>query len=530
MCSPSQPPAPATAAQAIAMAKAGLGWLADHDATVLTSAEQAEVLRGLEQARSMHTAAQARTLRAFQAGGGYEDDGQQSARSWLLWQTRLTGGAASGAMGSMRRLTAHPHIARELARGSISESWARELCRWSDLLPEDARQDSDQILVGAAAAGIELDDLAGLAEELRKRTAVPDTDDDGGFGGRQLRLGTTFGGAGRLDGDLTPECTAALAAVLAALGTRTGPEDTRSQRQRHHDALEEAMRRLIASGCLPQRAGQPTQIQLHLTLDQLLGLPGAAERAAAFAGPTAPPGADCDAHIVPIVSGYLSPDAIDRLTILILGRHGIPAAGQPAANTGQPSATTADADAWLNAPGWLAQAAARATSNRLSSQSRPATPDTPDDTRRRLAYATVRQMIVKAAAEVLSGPQGLAAFLRTGLLGGPAASVSLPLDAGATVEIVPAYLRRLLVKRDKHCRFPGCDQPAVACHPHHIIPRSQGGPTSLTNLLLLCSFHHLIAVHRWGWAITLLPDGTVTATSPDGRQTLHSHGPPTQAA
>ncbi len=40
---------------------------------------------------------------------------------------------------------------------------------------------------------------------------------------------------------------------------------------------------------------------------------------------------------------------------------------------------------------------------------------------------------------------------------------------------------------------------------------------------LLCSFHHLTAVHRWGWAITLHPDTTITATSPDGKRT---HGPP----
>jgi Domain of unknown function (DUF222) len=231
--------------------------------------------------------------------------------------------------------------------------------------------------------------------------------------------------------------------VLDALGTSTGPEDTRSQRQRDHDALAEAMRRLTAANCLPQRAGQPTQIQVHMTLEQLLGLPG----------------------------------AIDKLAIFILGRHGIPAhpatadLGQAAPGQAAPAAFTgataiagggpgapaaASADAWLNAPGWLTQAAARATSNRMASQSRASTPGTPDDTRRHLAYHTVRQTIVKAAAEVLSGPQGLAAFLRTGLLGGPAASVSLPLDAGATVEIVPAYLRRLLVKRDKHCRFPGC--------------------------------------------------------------------------
>jgi hypothetical protein len=92
------------------------------------------------------------------------------------------------------------------------------------------------------------------------------------------------------------------------------------------------------------------------------------------------------------------------------------------------------------------------------------------------------------------------------------------------------HLRRAVTARDRHCRFPGCDQPAAACQPHHIIPRSQGGPTSLTNMLLLCTFHHLIAVHRWGWGIVLLPDGTVTATSPDRTRTLHSHGPPTSTA
>ena len=87
-----------------------------------------------------------------------------------------------------------------------------------------------------------------------------------------------------------------------------------------------------------------------------------------------------------------------------------------------------------------------------------------------------------------------------------------------------------MTTRDRHCRFPGCEQPPAACQPHHILPRSEGGPTCLTNLLLLCTFHHLIAVHRWGWGIALHPDGTVTATSPDRRRTLHSHGPPARAA
>jgi predicted restriction endonuclease len=65
---------------------------------------------------------------------------------------------------------------------------------------------------------------------------------------------------------------------------------------------------------------------------------------------------------------------------------------------------------------------------------------------------------------------------------------------------------------------------------HHIRGRKDGGPTCLKNLILLCRFHHLIAVHRWGWTITLHPDGTLTANSPDRRRVLHSHGPPARAA
>jgi len=37
-------------------------------------------------------------------------------------------------------------------------------------------------------------------------------------------------------------------------------------------------------------------------------------------------------------------------------------------------------------------------------------------------------------------------------------------------------------------------------------------------------------VHRWGWQLSLNADGTVTAVSPDGQRTLHSHGPPALAA
>jgi hypothetical protein len=93
------------------------------------------------------------------------------------------------------------------------------VCEWTDALPDDARGDADVILLGAVGGGADLNDLAALAEELRKRFARPDTDGDDGFADRSLRLDTTFKGAGKLDGDLTPQCAAATQAVLDALAS-----------------------------------------------------------------------------------------------------------------------------------------------------------------------------------------------------------------------------------------------------------------------------------------------------------------------
>ncbi len=179
-------------------------------------------------------------------------------------------GGASAAVGWMRRLNAHNAVRDALAAGTVSSSWARQICDWTDLLPESARGDADLILLAAAAGGAELADLEALAAQMGQRLCPDAGDGKPGFEDRQVRLRTTLGGAGRLDGDLTEGCAQAIQAVLDALGKKAGPEDTRTIRQRHHDALAEACRRIVAAGMVPDRAGQPTQIQLHMSLDDLL--------------------------------------------------------------------------------------------------------------------------------------------------------------------------------------------------------------------------------------------------------------------
>jgi len=121
---------------------------------------------------------------------------------------------------------------------------------------------------------------------------------------------------------------------------------------------------------------------------------------------------------------------------------------------------------------------------------------------------------------------GRPAWLRRGLLDARLAGPSLPLDVGRSADI-PAAIRRAVILRDQHCQWAGgCDQPAAACEVHHVTHLADGGTTSVRSCGLYCFFHHHVAIHKWGWTVTLNPDGTTTARSPDGTKILRSHGPP----
>jgi Domain of unknown function (DUF222) len=183
-------------------------------------------------------------LSAFTAGQGYSADADYSVLSWLMHRTGITRGAAVGHTAWAKRTGTHPKVLAALAARQVSESVGRMICLWTDRLPGKFRDESDELLVAAATAGLGLRDLgamfAGMYE--RARSERPDEDPDGPLEDRALRLVTTFQGAGVLTGDLTPECAAVVGAVLEALSAPAGAEDTRTRDQRYHDALQEAMR------------------------------------------------------------------------------------------------------------------------------------------------------------------------------------------------------------------------------------------------------------------------------------------------
>jgi hypothetical protein len=411
-------PAFASATDALDMVRAGLRFLATADATQMTIAEQASCLRGLEQADAAATAARTSVLAGFTAGQGYVEDGDYSPFSWLVHWTQVTRGAAADHTAWLKRSAAHPAVHAALAAEAISASYAREICRWTGKLPEDARAAADEILLAAAASGLELCDLAALAAEMyeKSRQDKPDTDGDedgdgpgGGFDDRAVKLATTIGGAGVIHGDLTPECAEFVQTVLDALSAPAGADDGRSHEQRYHDALAEAMRRLLAAGLLPERSGQPVRVWAHISLADLMLIEGSSalleewtghlrsrwaghRAAAAEAGGhqglwldgDAAGAIACDAAVTPVVAGDVNPDAFDDLVRLCVQldklRHGTP----PGVGTGDGQDGAGTADSSQDVPAAFGGARSR---------------------------EALEQAVIGKAVELLSGPGGLASFL-----------------------------------------------------------------------------------------------------------------------
>ena len=544
-------PAITSETSALQLLDSALAYLTAADATQVPTEIQARCLTALERADARLTAARAQILAAFTASQGYCDDGDYSARAWLIHKTRVTSGTAVDHTGWSRRTGTHPRILAALAAGEISRSYARTICSWTDRLPEDCRDKADGILLGAALMGMELPDLAALAAEIeaRSRPDVPDGDGPR-FEDRAVKLETTFGGAGVLTGDLSPECAAVVAAVLDALSAPRGAEDDRSHAQRYHDALEDAMRRLVAAGLLPERAGQPVKVTAHIHLKDLTDLDvgsklqerwtedvragWAAARAAAAMGGSdggvwledeAAEGFACDAQVTPVVFGTVNPGVLDDLVrfCVQLAGHG-PGRCTPVPSPSPCHDEPASADPDHSNPD---HTGLEHSDPDLAGPGEPM--PGPQPLPPGLSRESLEQGIIGKAIELLSGPDGLASFLRRRQLGARLGGPSQPLDIGYS-DNVSAGIRNAVKARDLFCQWAGgCDQPASACEVHHLRHKGHGGETSLDNCILICFFHHNVMIHRRGWTLVRNADGTTTAWNRDRSKVLRSHGPPARA-
>ena len=215
------------------------------------------VLRSLGEIEAKFTAAHASVLARFDAADAHDSDGYGNSAAWLMAMTDMTRPDAKTKVRRMRLLRDHPAMAGALADADISKSQALAIAEWTKKLPAELRAETIKILVQAAQAGASLDDLrmiAGVA--LERWRACGRTPMRTGSTTGTCRPATTFGGAGVIRGNLTPECAAAVQAVLEALGKKAGPEDPRTEGQRFHDALQQGCELLIGAKMVPDRAGR----------------------------------------------------------------------------------------------------------------------------------------------------------------------------------------------------------------------------------------------------------------------------------
>lgn len=100
-----------------------------------------------------------------------------------------------------------------------------------------------------------------------------------------------------------------------------------------------------------------------------------------------------------------------------------------------------------------------------------------------------------------------------------------PLCYGRTRRLAPEILRHIIAHRDRRCRWPHCNQPAMRCHNHHLEHWENGGGTDPPGIVALCRFHHL-AHHNHGWGVappddpTAGPRAPLHVTRPDGTPLL----------
>jgi hypothetical protein len=219
----------ASVADALRVGEALGAYLNSPAAADLEAPARGEALEQLGAITSLLGAAANGLLRRFDADYDHDADGYATSSAWLAARNHLGRKDATAAVRQMRLLARHPHLDAATTTGALTISWAKEIAGWTGRIDhEELQQEADKILVEAAAVGADLDDLRLIAQAAYEawRAQEPDPDEDPrgkGFGDRDLLLETTMDGAGRIRGDLTPECAAAVTAVLEALGKRRGP-------------------------------------------------------------------------------------------------------------------------------------------------------------------------------------------------------------------------------------------------------------------------------------------------------------------
>ncbi len=228
----------------------------------------------LERLSGLVEAARLQRLAVFEREGGHHSFGFSSPTAFLKFRCRMGGVRAHRLVHHAHTASTTPHVFSAWTDGRLSSDQVFQLFRTADRNPEQ---------FGSAE-----DDLVDIMEDL----SVSDTrraleywfqsvDGPGALDDEQkqsqrrgVSVSEGFDGMGRIDGDLTTLARETLHTALDALTGPPGTEDTRTPRQRRHDALEDLARYYLDHQTETTTGGEKPHVNLVCDLNALQGLAG----------------------------------------------------------------------------------------------------------------------------------------------------------------------------------------------------------------------------------------------------------------
>ena len=439
-------------------------------------------------------------IREFDAREGW--DGCRSCAHWLGWRTGLRLGAAREKVRVAHTLADLPQVSDALRRGTISYSKVRAITRVATPATEASLLN---IALSGTASHVErvvrgwrrADRLAEMAEDERRREH------------RTLRTWVDDDGMVRIEGRLTPEVGAVVRRGLEAACDRLSAEvreaasagtEEVTPSQRRADAIGLVAESALSAGFDPGTAGDRYQVVLHVDAGTLAD--GASEAR------------DVSAETSVSVTGGITNGS--RVSAGTPG--GVATVPEEAGGMRVSVDTSFTGQTVLEESGGMRVSEG---SSAVGRSAREAADGTPVSAGTSFAGQAVLEeaggmRVSVDAARRLACDAGMVVMRHD-------ASGAI-LDVGRRTRTISPALRRALGARDRHCRYPGCE--AARCDAHHVRHWADGGATRLTNLVLLCRFHHRL-VHEEGVRVTLDAAGAVHFVQPNGQPLVEA--PPAPA-
>jgi Domain of unknown function (DUF222) len=215
-----------------------------------------------------------RRLAAFAYRGGPDRHGFPSATAWLKHHSRMAAGRAHRLVANSRLLDTAAATFGAWTTGRISSDQAHRLLQTANTVPAEYPEAEERLIGIVEDLGVT--DTRVALEYWRQSVDGPGTilDEQLQEEARGVSLSTTVGGMARLDGWLTPLAGQALGTALDALMPPPQPNDTRTPRQRRHDALDDLARNYLDSGSTPTVGGEKPHLNLLCDLAAMQGIAG----------------------------------------------------------------------------------------------------------------------------------------------------------------------------------------------------------------------------------------------------------------